>query len=252
MGMNWRNNIKQSSGKIPKLLQALFKKFNFRTLTPVAESNFLEKKGLDSWNFFSKFRVLETFSNNVKVNPVVSWNGHNSFQRIQFFSISAFYYTSASGAFPFIFFSSKRAVQIFLRNIVSLNISLEDWWMHSVATGIKHVKPNSERTIPSKSSESWRVFRRNTSEFQEDEIVFLILIKGPARKQKPKRRNDAIGEPSLRNSSWRFTAPECNGPLRSRGHTCWSVAHPCQVSMLSLRSRNVASCWHTAVIWPRL
>ena len=76
--------------------------------------------------------------------------------------------------------------------------------------------------------------------------------KGPARKQKPKRRNDAIGEPSLRNSSWRFTAPECNGPLPSRGHTCWSVAHPCQVSMLPVRSRNVASCWHTAINWPQL
>jgi len=76
--------------------------------------------------------------------------------------------------------------------------------------------------------------------------------KGPARKQKPKRRNDAIGEPSLRNSSWRFTAPECNGPLPSRGHTCWSVAHPCQVSMLLMRSRNVASCWHTAINWPQL
>ena len=36
----------------------------------------------------------------------------------------------------------------------------------------------------------------------------------------PAGRNYAIGVPSLRNTSWRFTAPECNGPLPSRGHTC--------------------------------
>jgi len=50
--------------------------------------------------------------------------------------------------------------------------------------------------------------------------VLFRKEKGPARKQKPERKNDAIGEPSLRNSSWRFTAPECNDPLPSRGHTC--------------------------------
>jgi len=34
------------------------------------------------WNFFSELWVLGTCSSNVKVNPVISWNGHNSFQRI--------------------------------------------------------------------------------------------------------------------------------------------------------------------------
>jgi len=33
----------------------------------------------NSWNFFSEFWVLRSFSSNVKVNPVISWNGHNSF-----------------------------------------------------------------------------------------------------------------------------------------------------------------------------
>jgi len=33
-----------------------------------------------------------------------------------------------------------------------------------------------------------------------------LTKKGPALKQKQKRRNDAIGKPSLKNSSLRFTA----------------------------------------------
>ena len=68
---------------------------------------FARGKSLDSWNFSSEFWVLGNFSSNVKINPEISWNGHNSFQRIFPFKFSAFYYTSALGAFPFIFLFLK-------------------------------------------------------------------------------------------------------------------------------------------------
>ena len=39
-------------------------------------------KSLDSSEFSSEFSDLKTLSSNVKVNPVISWIGHNSFHRI--------------------------------------------------------------------------------------------------------------------------------------------------------------------------
>jgi len=53
---------------------------------------FARRRSLDSWNFSSEFWVHGTFSSNVKVQPVISWNGQNSFQRIFPFKFSAFYY----------------------------------------------------------------------------------------------------------------------------------------------------------------
>jgi len=44
-------------------------------------TEFARQKSPDSWNFSSEFWVLGTFSSNVKINLVISWNGDNSFQR---------------------------------------------------------------------------------------------------------------------------------------------------------------------------
>ena len=47
-------------------------------------------------NFSSAFPVLWIFLNNIRVNTVISWNGHNSFLRIFLrVKFSASYYTSA-------------------------------------------------------------------------------------------------------------------------------------------------------------
>jgi len=219
MGMNWRNNIKQSSGKIPKLLQALFKKFNFRTLTPVAESNFLEKKGLDSWNFFSKFRVLETFSNNVKVNPVVSWNGHNSFQRIQFFSISAFYYTSASGAFPFMFLFRKEPFKYG-----------EKYWLTKDCSGgfmnplysprnehnkTEFSKKNSEQKLRRIGNfcreQIWSYDRCKDNMFLKPDSQatwFRVSVWIPGRKEKKRKKREKLGEGCLRSMSAALPSPK--------------------------------------------
>jgi len=71
-------------------------------------TKFAPVKSLDSSEFSSEFSDLKTLSRNVKVNPVISWNGHNSFHRIfpwnsqDFttpqisFEFSGFYYTSNS------------------------------------------------------------------------------------------------------------------------------------------------------------
>jgi len=76
--------------------------FNYNTSRRI---KFAREKGLDSWNFFSECWVLGTFSSNIKVNPVISWNGHNSVQRNITFKFSAFCYTSTLGASCF--FSRK-------------------------------------------------------------------------------------------------------------------------------------------------
>jgi len=71
-------------------------------------TKFAPVKSLDSSEFSSQFSNLKTLSSDVKVNPVISWNGHNSFYRIFpsnsqdfttpqiFFEFSGFYYTSCS------------------------------------------------------------------------------------------------------------------------------------------------------------
>ena len=78
------------------------------SLTPVAGLNLLQWKVSDSSDSDSKNWDLKIFASNVKVNPVISWNGQNSFQRFfsessQFFitpqisfEFSGFYYTSNS------------------------------------------------------------------------------------------------------------------------------------------------------------
>jgi len=48
-------------------------------------TKFVPIKSLDSSEFSSKFSDLGTFTNNVKVDPVISWNGHNSRHFIGFF-----------------------------------------------------------------------------------------------------------------------------------------------------------------------
>jgi len=71
-------------------------------------TKFASVKSLDSSEFSSEFSDLKILSSNVKVNPVISWNGHNSFHRIFplnsqdfttpqiFFKFSGFDYTSNS------------------------------------------------------------------------------------------------------------------------------------------------------------
>ena len=70
------------------------------------KTKFAWAKSPDSCNFFSKFWVLGTFSSNVKINPVISWNGHTLFQRI-FLSNSGNFTTSTSCAFHLIFLFRK-------------------------------------------------------------------------------------------------------------------------------------------------
>ena len=45
-------------------------------------TKFSPVKSLDSSEFSSEFSDLKTLKSNVKVNPVISWNGQNSFHRI--------------------------------------------------------------------------------------------------------------------------------------------------------------------------
>jgi len=71
-------------------------------------TKFSPVKSLDSSEFSSEFSDLNTLKSNVKVNPVISWNGQNSFHRIfpsnsqDFttpqisFEFLEFYYTSNS------------------------------------------------------------------------------------------------------------------------------------------------------------
>ena len=71
-------------------------------------TKFAPVKSLDSSEFSSEFSDLNFFYRNVKVNPIISWNGQHSFHRIFFsnsqdftalqisFEFSRFYYTSNS------------------------------------------------------------------------------------------------------------------------------------------------------------
>jgi len=74
---------------------------------------FAPGKSLDSPNFSSEFSVLGTFPSNVSVNPVISWNGHNSFQRI--FPSNSRYFTTlqARGLLLSRFFSRKEPFKCF-------------------------------------------------------------------------------------------------------------------------------------------
>jgi len=95
-----RSKIGKSVGGSPK--QDLLRGLGTR------RTKFALVKSLDSSEFSSEFSDFKTFSSNVKVNPVISWNGHNSFHRIfplnsqDFatpqisFEFSGFYYTSSS------------------------------------------------------------------------------------------------------------------------------------------------------------
>jgi len=100
-------------------------------------------KSPDSWNFSSEFWVLGTFSSNVKINLVISWNGHNLFYRI-------FPSNSQDFAIPLVVFHDRRE---------SLG-ALHDTFHESTPQprGKNTVKRNSERRIPRKSSENRRLF----------------------------------------------------------------------------------------------
>jgi len=63
------------------LLDYLFAGFR-STLTPVAGLNLLQEKVSRFSELSSQFEFWGSFSSNVKVNPVFSWIGQNSFQRI--------------------------------------------------------------------------------------------------------------------------------------------------------------------------
>jgi len=60
----------------------------------------------------------------------------------------------------------------------------------------------------------------------------FIDKEGPRSKAETKEEKWWNWRALIEKLAWRFTAPECNGPLPCRGHTCWSVAHPCQVHLL--------------------
>jgi len=68
-------------------------------LTPVAGLNLLRWKLWDLKVFDSKLSDLKVFASNIKVNPVISWNGQNSFQR--FFSESSQIFTTPQISFEF-------------------------------------------------------------------------------------------------------------------------------------------------------
>jgi len=66
-----------------KHIQSTF--FLWNQIEPVMPDegwNLLEKKVSRFSELSSEFQPWGTLSNNVRVNPVISWNGHNSFQRI--------------------------------------------------------------------------------------------------------------------------------------------------------------------------
>jgi len=93
----------KSSGQI--LPSGLLRK---ASLNAGRTTNLAPVKSLESSEFSSEFSDLKTLLSNVKVNPVISWNGKNSFHRIfpsnsqdftipqSSFEFSGFYYTSNS------------------------------------------------------------------------------------------------------------------------------------------------------------
>ena len=132
-------------------------------LTPVAGSNLLSEKVSDSPNFFLDFPRIRITSSNVKVNPVFLWSGHKLVTQL----ISEDFSFKILGillihlnlvGFPFHTSFSKRAAQIFVRNIELLKIAVWDLWIHSTAPWMNTVKRKLERRIPKKSSENRRLF----------------------------------------------------------------------------------------------
>ena len=69
------------------------------SLTPVAGLNLLRWKLSGLKVFDSKLSDLKVFASNVKVNPLISWNGQNSFQR--FFSEKSQIFTTSQISFEF-------------------------------------------------------------------------------------------------------------------------------------------------------
>jgi len=96
----------RKNGPHSNLRREAGKKSGYRT--DPNTTKFAPVKSLDSSEFSSEFSDLKTLTSNVKVNPVISWNGRNSFLRIfpsnsqDFttphisFEFSGFYYNSNS------------------------------------------------------------------------------------------------------------------------------------------------------------
>jgi len=105
---SWERLRKNCSPKSHELNFVLFARWFGLTLTPVAGLNLLPEKVSRFSELSSEFEFWGSFSSNVKVNPVFSWKGQNSFQRIFpscsqhlttppiSFEFSGFHYTSNS------------------------------------------------------------------------------------------------------------------------------------------------------------
>jgi len=112
-------------------------------LTPVAGSNLLKEKVSRFSELSSEFEFWGSFASNVKVTPVFSWKGQNSFQRI-FFPYSQHFNTSLA------------ALHDRRESLVALHDTLHESTPQS--RGRNTVKRNLERRIPRKSSENLRLF----------------------------------------------------------------------------------------------
>jgi len=119
---------------------------------------FDREKGLDSWNFFLRILISRNFfkSCQCKSSNLVKWT--QLISAIFSFQLLGIFIHFNLGGFSFNVSFSKRAVQMFVKNIGWLKIAVGDWWIHSTAPGMKTVKRNSERRIPRKSSENRRLF----------------------------------------------------------------------------------------------
>jgi len=122
-----------------------------------SQDQICSRTSLDSWIFSSEFWVLGTFSSNVEVNSVNSWNGHNSFQRIFPLKFSEFYNTSTSGAFLLMFLFRKEPFKSMWEILVDSRLQ---WGfmnpLHSPRN--EHSKTEFNKTILRKSSENRRLF----------------------------------------------------------------------------------------------
>jgi len=128
------------------LTDTLINFFCFATFPPVSTA----RNSLNSWNFFSEFQVFRIFWSNVKLNPVISWNQHNSFQRIFPFEFWEFYYASTSGAFPSMFFFQKEPFKCYWEILVDQTLQ---WGIYESTPhewsgeGLQHLQGATKRAF---------------------------------------------------------------------------------------------------------
>jgi len=118
-------------------------------------------------------RILSSWNFNVKVNPIISWNGHNSFQRIFLFKSRHFNTPQPRGLL---------LSRFFFENVRS-NVCEKYWLTKDCSAGFMNPL-HSPRNEHSKTEFGWRIPRKSS----ENRRLFLgaNLILRPALKKRNK------------------------------------------------------------------